>query len=171
MIQRRCTGRDAVAVAAIVLVASCGGDGDTADANPAGSLSSPRTIEVSMVDIAFEPTAVTVGAGETVEFVFTNHGAVRHEAVVGSEAEQEEHADEMLVDRGDADMGDMDMGSADAATHDQVATFAPLVVEPGATASVVVTFDEAVADGTIIGCHEPGHWAAGMRLNVTVEQR
>lgn len=99
-----------VVAAMAVLVAACGDDGPVAKGSgigsPVGTPESPRTIEIAMVDIAFEPTDVTVEAGETVRFIFTNDGAIEHEATFGDEAEQEEHAAEMREAEG-IDMDEM----------------------------------------------------------------
>jgi len=41
-----------------------------------------------------------------------------------------------------------------------------IVVEPGETGTLTHTFDDA---GTVeIGCHQPGHYGAGMKIAVTV---
>lgn len=171
--------RVGAAVAAVaVLVAACGDDGPDAAgvgvAAQAGTAESPRTIEIAMVDIGYAPAAVSVQAGETVRFRFTNDGAVRHEATFGDEAEQEEHGALM---RESEDMGGMDMGGADmdgAEADDMVESGEghdeppPLVLEPGESGEVIVTFDDPDTSSTIIGCHEPGHWEAGMREDVTV---
>lgn len=174
------------------MLAACGdGANDVGPAEPVGTPSSPRTIDIAMADIAFEPAALTVQSGETVRFVFANEGAVPHEAVFGGEDVQAEHAAEMQAAGGseeDMDMGDMDMGATDddhaadggqgsepGATTDGADAederhddeVGPLSLEPGGTGEVVVTFD--AGGSTIIGCHVPGHWEAGMRLDVTVE--
>jgi uncharacterized cupredoxin-like copper-binding protein len=41
-----------------------------------------------------------------------------------------------------------------------------VTLEPGETAEVIATFDEA--GDLMIGCHVPGHWEAGMRGTVVV---
>lgn len=135
------------AAAAIVVLAGCGADDDTA--STPGSDSSARTVEVEMRDNEYSPTTVDVDAGETVRFVFTNTGKVTHEAYVGDPAAQAEHADEM------ESMGGMDHGDDDT-----------LVVEPGETGELTYTFDEP---GEIqIGCHQPGHFEAGMVLDIVI---
>jgi uncharacterized cupredoxin-like copper-binding protein len=101
-----------------------------------------------MKDVAFTPAAVSVTKGETVTFALTNSDAVRHDAFLGDAAAQAEHEKGMRAGHGAH-------GGGDAVT-----------VEPGTTATLTHTFDEA---GTVeIGCHEPGHYAAGMKVVVTV---
>ncbi len=41
-----------------------------------------------------------------------------------------------------------------------------ITVKPGKTGSLTYTFDKA--GETIIGCHENGHYDAGMKIAVTV---
>jgi uncharacterized cupredoxin-like copper-binding protein len=41
-----------------------------------------------------------------------------------------------------------------------------ITVEPGKLGSLTHTFK--AGDGLAIGCHEPGHYAAGMKLAITV---
>jgi uncharacterized cupredoxin-like copper-binding protein len=105
-----------------------------------------------------------------VTFRFTNNGAVQHEAIFGGDAEQEAHAEEMAAMDG-MDMGDeqMDMdgdGTMDMPTSDMSDMDGDFVLEPGTSGEVTMAFDEA--GSTIIGCHEPGHWEAGMRVEVTI---
>lgn len=155
------------------LLSACGDDGPEGarTLEPAGTPESPRTVEITMIDIAFEPTAVTIQAGETIRFLFTNDGAIEHEATFGDADEQEEHAEEMREAEGmdmhgtdepsgDHADGDGDDGHGDAA--------APLVLEPGETGEVTMIFDDPDMSSTIIGCHVPGHWEAGMRVDVAV---
>ncbi len=52
-----------------------------------------RTVEVTMNDtLRFDPAEMKFKAGETVRFVVRNAGRIRHEMVIGSEAELAEHA-------------------------------------------------------------------------------
>ncbi len=134
---------------ALTLVAACGGD--------EGGEAASRTIEVDMVDIAFEPTSIDVEAGETVRFVFSNEGEAVHEAYLGDEQAQEEHDAERSGDEGDAEeMGGMDHGGDAEA----------VVVDPGDSGELTYTFDEP---GQIqIGCHQPGHYEADMVIDVNV---
>lgn len=130
----------------------------TSSPTPAGSLAvasalaSPRVaasavalteVRVSMTDtMRFAPDPIIVKAGEPITFIVTNAGLIVHEFFVGTEPEQAEHAEEMA-------MGAMDHG------HDNA-----LRVEPGMTSSLTMTFAEA--GSLLVGCHEPGHYDAGM---------
>ena len=101
-----------------------------------------------MVDIDFKPESLQVNRGETVKFVFTNSGRVAHEAFIGDARAQEEHEKEMRQ-------------GAHPGHHSNT-----VVVEPGGTGELTYTFDQP---GTIeIGCHEPGHYPVGMKINVEV---
>jgi len=42
-----------------------------------------------------------------------------------------------------------------------------VTVKPGRSATITHTFDEA--ERVEIGCHQPGHYAAGMKVAITVE--
>lgn len=112
--------------------------------------SESRTIEVGMLDNEFTPASVDVEKGETVKFAFDNQGDVAHDAIVGDEAAQVEHEEEMAESDGMSHGGD-----GDAVT-----------VEPGDDGELVYTFDEAGA--LEVGCHQPGHYASGMKISVTV---
>lgn len=156
----------ALTVAAIATLAACGSDGTTTSnddpAPPTGDSPAPsRTIEVSMTDMAFAPAAVDAAAGETVMFVFRNDGAVRHEAVFGDLAAQEEHHAEM-ASATSADHDGMDM---DTDAHDSMTDLHSVIVEPGDSVEVVHTFGDTA---TMVGCHEPGHWEAGMKMTLDV---
>lgn len=153
---------------ALVLVTACGSDATES----AGSADAPRVVEVAMTDMAFDPSTLAVAAGETITFVFRNDGAVRHEGVVGDRSQQEEHHAEMAEGSAEHDMESMDTESMDMESMDHgdgeamAAELHGVVVEPGESVELTHTF--AAAGSMIVGCHEPGHWEAGMRMDVTV---
>ncbi len=131
----------ALAAMAVVL-AACTGSNDGAD----------RTVSVRMFDdMRYEPDRFDVNAGDTVRFEVTNAGEVRHEFFVGTTDEHREHADEMR-EREHAD--------------EAHANPAAVTVEPGETSTLEYTFDEA--GELLVGCHEPGHYEAGMVAPITV---
>lgn len=108
-----------------------------------------RVVEIEMIEMAFDPDVIDITSGETVRFRFHNGGQAIHDAVVGDLDLQEEQ---------DAAMAAGDTPPADSG---QV-----LIVAPGDTADMVYTAGPA---GTlIIGCHQPGHWNAGMRADLNV---
>lgn len=132
-----------------LVATACGGDDGGDDAT--------RTIEVDMVDIAFEPSSIDVEAGETVRFVFSNEGEAVHEGYFGDEQAQEDHDAERSGDgHGAEEMQGMEHGGDEEA----------VVVDPGDTGELTYTFEEP---GQIqIGCHQPGHYEAGMVIDVNV---
>ena len=150
-----------VAGAAIVTLASCGGDGTSANPQPSGD--GRRVIEVDMTDIAFSIDTLEVSAGESVEFVFANEGAVDHEALFGDPAAQAAHHAEMQGGAGHdiSEMSGTDHGSG----HEESAGAHEITVVPGQSIRVEHTFGEAGA--LEIGCHIPGHWEAGMKIDVS----
>lgn len=106
-------------------------------------------IPIVMTDaMRFVPEPITVKAGEEVTFMVKNEGLIVHEFFVGSEDEQVDHAAEMAS-------GAMSHG------HDNA-----LSLEGGESGSLTMTF--AAAGSLLIGCHEPGHYDAGMKATLTV---
>jgi uncharacterized cupredoxin-like copper-binding protein len=138
-------------VAPVLVTAACGGGNGGHNATSAG-----QTVDVNMVDVAFQPTTFTAKPGERVRFVFHNRGKTPHDAFVGDTAAQADH--EMAMRDSNNRSGGHDMhggGGTDGIT-----------VDPGKTGELTYTFDRT---GTVeIGCHQPGHYAAGMKLAVTV---
>lgn len=132
-----------------VALAACGGE-------PTGTTENPRTIEIQALDdFRFDPSEVTVESGETIRFVVTNPGEVVHEFVLGPEHVQAAHEEA-------AEMGEMEHGEMDVEGQ-----LAAIELQPGETKEVTVTFEEA--GEMLYGCHEPGHYNAGMVGTVIVE--
>jgi uncharacterized cupredoxin-like copper-binding protein len=149
MQQKRMFGALALTLLGGGLLTACGDDDDATDTG-----SSSRVIDVTMTDNAYTPASFSVQRGETVTFRFANDGSLVHEAVFGQEGTQQQH--ESAMDDNDG-MGDMDHGGG----RDDA-----LVVDPGETGEATETFDEAGT--TLIGCHQPGHYQAGMKAMVIV---
>jgi uncharacterized cupredoxin-like copper-binding protein len=141
----RQTGVGLLAVPLLV-AGACGGDHSESHGATAS-----RTVEVEMRDVAYEPTSVAVKPGETVKFVFHNVGEAVHDAFIGDEAAQAEHEQEMR------DGGGGHHGGGD----DHAVT-----VKPGKTESMTYTFKGG--ESLVIGCHQPGHYQAGMKMSLTV---
>lgn len=138
-------------VTLVALVTACGESRESSTAATSDTADA-RSVDIAMQDIKFDRTTLTVRAGETVEFQFTNTGMVVHDAFIGDVEAQMEH---------DAEMAH----SGDTAGHSMLD--AAITLEPGDTGSLSYTFTER---GTYeIGCHQPGHYQAGMKIQVVVE--
>lgn len=131
-----------------VVLASCAGPAATS--NPSASTDgAARRVDVTMTDaLRFEPAELTARVGETVEFVVHNDGLIVHEFYVGDEEAQGEHAQVM---------------AAGGMQHDEPTGVS---LEPGETKTLVYTFAEA--GELLIGCHEDGHYEAGMVATMSV---
>jgi uncharacterized cupredoxin-like copper-binding protein len=106
-------------------------------------------VAVTMTDaMRFAPDPITVKAGVPITFMVKNAGLTVHEFVVGTESEQADHAAEMA-------MGDMGHG------HDNA-----ISVQPGKKGTLTMTFTKA--GDILVGCHEPGHYDAGMKATLSV---
>jgi uncharacterized cupredoxin-like copper-binding protein len=155
----------ALTIVTVLALAGCGQDKSTSTG------ASGRVVDVTMTDNAFAPGNLQVTKGETVTFRFHNKGAAVHEAVIGDNAMQAEHHEKMTnaTAPGNTMMGStmttMAMGhggmDSDAGESDET------IVQPGQMAEMKHTFTES--GNLLIGCHEPGHWEAGMKASVTVQ--
>lgn len=164
-----------VVVAAFVIGIGSAGCSDGTSAVTPGGLT-VRTIDITMKEMSFSPSKITVKVGETVTFHFTNKGTVRHEAVIGDEAAQEQAM---------ATMRAMDSSSTTTAVaaggpgrsrravarHDLKAhpgMGLPNVISLEAGQSGDITFTFARAGSLLIECHEVGHLEAGMKAALVV---
>jgi uncharacterized cupredoxin-like copper-binding protein len=128
----------------LALLAACGTGTDTADAD--------RTIVITMRDNEFEPDRVEVERGETIAFRFVNRGKSTHDAFIGTKAEQKDHERDMMSGGGHGEHASQGPGG--------------VTVESGETETFTHTF--ATGGRPEIGCHQPGHYAAGMVAEVRV---
>lgn len=132
-----------VLVLAGLLVTACGG---------------AKTIEVKITlnEFGIESSTTDFQKGVPYHFVVTNKGTVEHEMMIMPPV--------MLDATGMAmDMGEMDkMALVMIEASDLPA---------GATAAFDYTFTESASDGNLeFACHTPGHYEAGMKLPITVNQ-
>lgn len=112
-----------------------------------------RTVEVKMLDsMRFSPDRLEVKQGETVRFVVRNDGKVMHEFVIGTKAENDEHAALMI--------------KFPTMEHD-----APYMahVAPGKSGEIVWTFNRAGEFD--FACLIAGHYQAGMIGKIVVAAR
>ena len=98
---------------------------------------------------ALHPERIEVKAGETVRLNVRNSGKIRHELVLGTDADLKAHYDMMMKDPG--------------MRHEEANSIS---LDAGKSGQIVWRFDKA---GTVsFGCLGPGHYAAGMKGSVTV---
>lgn len=146
--------------AALLLVPACGDDGDAAPSDE------PKRIEIELSDFEFHPDLASVVAGETVEFVVTNNGAVEHEFRVTNQGEIDAHIEGGHEEHmGEDDMSEDDMGDMTDEHDEEMGDMDErpmLVVAPGETMTLTVTFPPDPAEFTHFVCLIPGHYEAGM---------
>lgn len=157
----------ALALGALALGACGSSDGNRTAA------SGTRTVDIEMRDIAYSPKAVDVKAGESVRLVFHNKGQVRHDAFIGDEPAQQQHEMEMRQGETSTSMKmdesstTMEMGPGTTAMeHSGATSSGGITVEPGGTGEFTHTFQ--AGEKLLIGCHEVGHYAAGMKITINV---
>lgn len=122
--------------------------GEPAEASPTA-----RIVElITRDDFSYTPGTVTIQAGEVITFRVTNEGQIAHDFTLGDEALQDRHDLEM------AEMAGMTMADEPNA----------FMIPPGETKEL--TWHFTVPGEYVIGCHVVGHYAAGMRASLTVEQ-
>ena len=110
-----------------------------------------RTIEVVMTDdMKFTPATVNVKRGETIRFVLSNAGQVKHEMVIGPMAELKRHA-EMMRKMPGMEHADPNM----------------MTLAPGDTGGLIWQFTRAGRFD--FACLQPGHFEAGMMGKVVVK--
>jgi uncharacterized cupredoxin-like copper-binding protein len=112
-----------------------------------------RTVTVEMSDtMRFDPARINVKKGETIRFVVKNVGKLKHEMVLGTKKELQEHAAMMRK------MPEMEHDDPNQVT-----------VEPGKTGELVWQFTKAGAFD--FACLELGHFEAGMvgKINVATK--
>lgn len=126
----------------------------------------PQIVTIDAGPVRYEPRTVTVTVGQPVIFRITNSSTIDHEALLGSETEQNKHEKEM------ADMAAMghDMAHMDHGPSGPAKAGEGFVKIPSKkTGEIKTTFTKV--GRTIIGCHLPGHYKGGMRLTVIVKQK
>ncbi|MBI5158094.1 MAG: copper-binding protein [Acidimicrobiia bacterium] len=130
-----------------------GHDADFAFGEPGDAAAADRVIELVTNDVLrFEPDTFDVALGETITFRVTNDSPVIHDFTLGDLETQEEHAAAMAQ-----------MGAAAATMPDEPNAF---VLDVGETKELTWTF--SVAGAVLIGCHQPGHYDAGMVATIRV---
>jgi len=116
-----------------------------------------RTVELTMTDeMRFEPESVEVSQGETVRFFIHNVSSLVHEAYIGTSEEQE--------------LREQALAGLSADQRQETSHYGyGIQIEPFGNGEFIYHFAEA--GEFIMGCHEPGHYAAGHRVTIQVSAR
>ena len=138
------------------------GDGHAAMmGQPGDPAKADRVVEVSMTEMAFDPSNIEIMEGETITFVVSNDGEFVHEFNLGTEKMWQGHMDEMMK------MMDTGMMTVDKIDHDKMMQAGMMhddansvLLEPGQKAKVTWTFGEKTELG--FACNVPGHRESGM---------
>lgn len=112
------------------------------------------TFEVIMTEFAFEPSSFEITAGQTVKFVLKNDGLIEHEFRASNAHRVEEHLAAGHEDH-DNEGGHHEGGDI------------IVLVQPGETEELVMTFPDDMTMYTEIACLIPGHYEAGMKADLT----
>ncbi|VTU31330.1 plastocyanin [Variovorax sp. SRS16] len=109
-----------------------------------------RAVNIEMTDaMRFTPANINVRQGETVRFVITNSGKLKHELMLGTEKELKEHY-ELMKKNPEMEHDDPNQVS----------------LAPGTKGDIVWQFTKA---GEVdFACLQPGHYDAGMKGAVNV---
>ena len=138
------------------------GDGHAAMmGQPGDPAKADRVVEVSMTEMAFDPSNIEIMEGETITFVVSNDGEFVHEFNLVTEKMWQGHMDEMMK------MMDTGMMTVDKIDHDKMMQAGMMhddansvLLEPGQKAKVTWTFGEKTELG--FACNVPGHRESGM---------
>ncbi len=124
--------------------------GESTIGEPGKASSVTRTVKIDMSDaMRYRPASIDAKQGETIRFVISNSGKVKHELVLGTEKNLKEHYEVMK--------------KFPAMEHDDPNM---VTVAPGKTGEVIWKFTKA---GKIdFACLQPGHYDAGMKGAVAV---
>lgn len=139
---------------------------DAAAGRPGTKAKITRTIAIETTEYAFSKQALSFKAGETVKFVVTNKGKLKHELTIGTAEGQAAHrkAMEAMSDSGHGGHGGHGAHGGHGMDHEMPA--GSIHVAPGETRELVWEFTTA---GTLVfACNYPGHADLGMEGAITV---
>jgi len=132
-------------------------DDEMAVGKPGNAANTDRTIEIVMLEkedgsMVFEPATLNMKKGETVRFRLTNKGDSDHEFVMDEVAANQKH--KLAMEK----YPDMEHADPNA-----------IRLESGKSGEIVWTFSKT---GKFeFACLIPGHYEAGMRGDLTVEDK
>ena len=132
-------------------------DENSLSGHPGKAKDATRTIAIEMKEYQFSQAEMAFKEGETVKFVVTNTGRLKHEFTVGTIAEQAAH---------NAAMKDMSDMKHSAEEHGAMPSNS-VHVAPGEKREFTWTF--AHAGKLKFECNYPGHADLGMEGNIVVQ--
>lgn len=109
-----------------------------------------RVIQIEASEMTFHPESVSVTPGEHIEFVVTNRGQLPHEFVIGKQADQAVHREQMQA------------GHGHGHSHHHEASLPAVTVAPGETKRLAWTAPEHIHGELEFACNIAGHYEAGM---------
>ncbi len=169
----RRAGRAAVACAVglvvAALVAACGGEPSPKPPIVAGTVASPREVNLIMKDYTFLPAVLDLVPGETVLLHVINGGLEVHDAIIGAAAVQDAWA------AAEAAVAGAPPGPTPAVSVPPGLEGLRIVARSGERVDVTWTVPDAPGPGAspiplVVGCHIPGHWEKGMQIPVRFVQ-
>ena len=127
-----------------------GDHAETAIGEPGQAERVTRTVRIDMTDaMRFTPPRVTARRGQTIRFIVSNSGKLKHELVLGTRKDLRDHAEQMKK------FPEMEHAEPNMVT-----------LAPGQTGEVIWRFTRT---GQIdFACLQPGHYDAGMKGFVKV---
>jgi uncharacterized cupredoxin-like copper-binding protein len=145
-----------------------------ADQSPAGRVGdkakATRTVKIELTEYSFSQQQMDFKAGETVKFVLSNNGKLKHEMTIGTAEEQQAHR-KAMQDMSDTAHGGH-AGHDDHAGHghhgmDHDAPAGSIHIGPGETKELVWQF--TTAGKLQYACNYPGHADLGMEGTIAVK--
>jgi uncharacterized cupredoxin-like copper-binding protein len=129
----------------LLLLAACGSS--NGNATTSGAVS----VQVNETDFKIASSVTSFTPGTAYHFVVTNNGKTAHEF--------------MILPQSEGSMSGMSMGNMDSMALATIET-----INPGETKTVDYTFSSSAASShPEFACYLPGHYEAGMKLEVTVQ--
>jgi uncharacterized cupredoxin-like copper-binding protein/Cu/Ag efflux protein CusF len=127
-----------------------GGHDESAIGEPGKATNVTRSVQIDMSDaMRFSPASIAAKQDETIRFVVTNSGKLKHELVLGTDKALKAH-NEVMKKHPEMEHADPNM----------------VTVAPGQTGELVWRFTKA---GKVdFACLQPGHYEAGMKGLVRV---
>jgi len=133
-------------LALLFILTACGGTGGGT------ATSGQQSVQVTETDFKITSSVTTFSPGTTYHFVVTNNGQTAHEF--------------MIMPKTEGSMNGMPMNQMDQMAMAKVDNIAP-----GQTRTFDYTFPASAAvSHPQFACYYPGHYEAGMKLDVTVNQ-